>query len=200
MKKLFVCLFLILKGGVIQKMVEPPFLIDGHRFSIRIYAAVTQLNPIRVYLSSSFFLVLIAMGNPNDINEESGFISNFHYQQEFNHLHAGNLAQYLLSRGKLNRWVEYSLPLMGRGLKEFFANEGMYEGDSGGRYFELLGCDVILDSSLTPHFLECNRCATSFVVSGREQTISLEELLYIVLYESETDGEIPQNLHYWQPF
>ena len=190
---------LTVSGGVIQKLVSPPFLIDGHRFSIRIYATVTQKNPTRVYLSSSFFQIYLALGNPSDIHEDSGFISNFHFQEEFNYLNAESFVRYLLLKGKLEKWVEYTIPMMGNGFREFYANEATHDGEEGRRYFEILGCDVVLDASLTPYFLECNRCM-GFRISSKEQTTLLEELLYIVLYESETEGEIPQNLHYWSAY
>ena len=38
------------KNVVISQYISNPFLIDGHKFDLRIYVAVTSINPLRIYV------------------------------------------------------------------------------------------------------------------------------------------------------
>lgn len=35
---------------VVSHYIDDPFLIEGHKFDLRIYAAITSIHPLRVYV------------------------------------------------------------------------------------------------------------------------------------------------------
>ena len=41
----------------IQRYVDDPFLVDGHRFDIGIYVVLTSIDPIRVYMFNNEWLI-----------------------------------------------------------------------------------------------------------------------------------------------
>ena len=41
----------------IQQYIDDPLLIDGRRFDIGIYTAVTSINPLRIYINQGDWLV-----------------------------------------------------------------------------------------------------------------------------------------------
>ena len=41
----------------IQQYVHDPLLVDGRRFDIGVYVAVTSINPLRIYINQGDWLV-----------------------------------------------------------------------------------------------------------------------------------------------
>jgi tubulin monoglycylase TTLL15 len=44
-------------GTFIQEYVDQPFLIDGRRFDIGLYVAITSINPLRLYMYEGDWLI-----------------------------------------------------------------------------------------------------------------------------------------------
>lgn len=42
-------------GVVVQQYLEDPYLIDGYKFDLRIYAYVSSYDPLRLYISRWVF-------------------------------------------------------------------------------------------------------------------------------------------------
>ena len=36
--------------GIVQQYIKNPYLLNGHKFTMRVYAAYTSLDPVRIYV------------------------------------------------------------------------------------------------------------------------------------------------------
>ena len=189
------------RGGVIQEIMKDPLLIEGRRFSLRIHAFVIQRKgqPLAGYFSANAFHVLFAGEPVSETAGDASIISNVHFNTDFvNTRTQYTLLKHLANNGMLDTWRNKTLRAIGIGLGDFLQKEGRGELDNPFQRFEVYGCDVLLDNSLTPWLLECNRCAgvRSFLIARNSL---YEEFLYLMLYSYFINPfEVP-HLQYWQP-
>ena len=45
------------EGTFVQQFVDKPYLIDGYRFDIGLYVALVSVEPLRVYVHDSDWLI-----------------------------------------------------------------------------------------------------------------------------------------------
>jgi len=185
-------------GGVIQRVLPKPFLVEGKRFSIRMHAGVVNREPFWGFMSSHSFVALAAGSDNTNTVEDSSIITNVHFNTGIvNGFSQKSLMEYLSKQNLLSVWLNQTLPVMGRGLQEFLSKEHGLSAEPT-RRFELYGCDILVDEDLHPWLLECNRCAG--VKKFLKNRIALyEEFAYILLYSRYKDNKVPL-LNYWQPF
>ena len=180
-------------GGVLQKLLDSPLLINGRRFSLRMYVGHTGNEPFELFLCQTSFLILQA-GNAESSNSAQ-IISNMHYHHEKSFMRVPTFLQYLREHDMLQKWWEQTLPQIGMGLKEFLRFDAVGE-HPGIQSFGIFGCDILLDEALEPYLLECNRCP-GMASNLKDHSTIFAELLYIILYKYQTQS-LPHDIHHWK--
>ena len=169
-------------------------LVNGRRFSLRVYVAATQSDSLRVFFGQSYFRIFMAdkPENEESVEQNRHFVTNNIGSMSYTKVY--DFLMYLENMSKLKQFWEETLPKMQRGFGEFFSHVSFLP-PKGFTAFEIFGCDVLLDINLIPYLLECNPCSGVFAEAKSHATL-FEELLYISLYQHETN-EIPDDIHHW---
>lgn len=157
-----------LDGFVVQPLLTDPFLVSGKKFDFRTYVLVTSISPLRVYIYKEG-LVRFASSrydkNATRGGNEQQYLTNTSVGKKYT-----NLANLTWTFKKLRSYFESNgidsdkvfdalndaivrtlLASEYRFLRNFAVNLGGYDCHS---CFQLLGVDVILDSSLQPTVIE----------------------------------------------
>ncbi len=161
----------VINNFVVQPLLADPYLIEGKKFDFRTYVLVTSALPLRAYIYKEG-LVRFASSkyNPNATRggNERQYLTNTSVGKKYVHL--SNLtwtfqklkdyfAEHGVDGGKVfdginEAIVRTLLAAEYRFQRSFFLNLGGYDCHS---CFQLLGVDVILDSSLHPYVIEVSK-------------------------------------------
>lgn len=159
---------LAMDNFVVQPLLSNPYLVEGKKFDFRTYVLVTSVLPLRAYIYKEG-LVRFASSkyNPNATKggSERQYLTNTSIGKKYAHLSNltwtfQKLRGYFASRGidgeevfdRMNEAIVRTLLAAEyRFQRIYFLNLGGYDCHS---CFQLLGVDVILDSSLHPYVIE----------------------------------------------
>jgi len=176
------------------RYIDDPMLIDGHKFDLRIYVAVTSMNPLRVYIYKEG-LVRFATERYTKADLDNPFIHLTNYSvnkknPKFKASAAGDsgskwtlsaLRQYFEAHD-----MDYNLlwaQIKDIAVKTVISIESLVNAaiemhvPHRSNCFELFGFDVLLDSSLQPWLLEVNlspslSCDTALDLRVKTQLIA----------------------------
>ena len=153
---------------VIQRYIESPYLVDKHKFELRVFVVITCLEPLTIYLHRDSYLRVATSPYEHDVlapaarqNEGMYKMGDVMVQTKWS---IGEFLEYLQDEG------HNATAVMGRAkaaiVKSIIAVEGqlhdawtadkMALGDDPRRAFELLGYDIMFDEQLQPSILEAN--------------------------------------------
>lgn len=162
-----------IKRVVVQKYLDHPLLINGLKFDLRFYVAVTSLVPLRVY---AFYNGLVRLAtepyeeNHDSIANKSAHLTNFSINKENQNFHATND---LSEDGKGNKWSHvpfwpwlkeqgFDIEEIRSKIEDAFVTCIMASRETFRKQprlresFELFGFDVILSKTGEIHILEVN--------------------------------------------
>lgn len=166
---------------VVQRYIENPFLIDGYKFDLRIYALITGFDPLRVYIHEDGLVRLATSPycKPTDLNMNNVFMHLTNYA--INKLSpsfvvsrkiddfSGHKRSFKTFLQKLEEDGNNSKKLLKRiddiilktlcTVQPFLSHQyrSCQPNDSYSAIcFQILGFDIFLDSRLHPHLLEVN--------------------------------------------
>jgi len=89
---------------IIQKYIPNPLLIDGFKFDLRFYVAVTSLEPLKIYCFNNGLVRLATekyVDNLNDLSNRSAHLTNFSINKESENFHVTND---ISEDGQGNKW------------------------------------------------------------------------------------------------
>ena len=161
------------KKTVVQNYLDNPLLINGLKFDLRFYVAVTSLVPLRIYLFDNG-LVRLATDpydeNHDNITNRSAHLTNFSINKESENFHVTND---ISEDGKGNKWSHrpfwpwlkangYDPDEIRRKIEDAFvttiiaSRETFRKQDDSRSSFELFGFDVMISKAGDIHILEVN--------------------------------------------
>uniref|UniRef100_A0A7S2RSL0 Tubulin--tyrosine ligase-like protein 5 n=1 Tax=Rhizochromulina marina TaxID=1034831 RepID=A0A7S2RSL0_9STRA len=166
------------KAAVVQRYVERPYLINGHKFDLRLYVVLTSVDPLRIYLFEHG-LVRFSTHKYTLKNLKSRFthLTNYSVNKKSKHFVANEDPEQdgtgsKWSLGALWRHFEGTLgkerteqvkeDIKAVIVKTLIAAEGDITPSlarlnrTRGVCYELFGFDVLLDAALKPWLVEVN--------------------------------------------
>lgn len=170
---------LVIDNFVVQPLLTNPYLVEGKKFDFRTYVLVTSVLPLRAYIYREG-LVRFASSkyNPNATKggSERQYLTNTSIGKKYVHLSNltwtfQKLKDYFTGKGidsedvfdRINdAIVRTLLAAEYRFQRKYFLSLDGYDCHS---CFQLLGVDVILDSSLYPYVIEVGKGPVTTVTS-----------------------------------
>ena len=150
---------------VAQKYITNPLLVFGRKFHLRLYLAVTNLQPLRILLHKEGLVLFASMNyttNANSFNMLSVHLTNAAVADRAKTITRQNSMLLtdlwpLLEAHKIDTNVIWN-KITDAMIKLVFSEqcERDYEKRISGTCFDLMGVDVLIDSHLTPYIMEAN--------------------------------------------
>ncbi len=153
---------------MVQRYVDDPHTIRGHKYVLRLYVLITSAVPLRVYLYHEGFAKLAS--EPYDLDDLSNVFSHL-TNPDINATNTTAAAPVVfIPLGDYRAWLREQghdddalfarihdlVTLTAVAARETFrARLAEVEADTVGCY-ELLGLDCLIDRRLTPWIMECN--------------------------------------------
>ena len=163
------------KDHVVSQYIENPLLIDGLKFDLRIYVAITCFNPLRIYMYKEGLVRFATQKYNNTGKGRFMFLTNYSVNKYSENFVENNSAT---EDGKGSKWSITA-------LRKLFAEQGIEDEKLWAKIkdlvikailsieglvfsgcemhlpyrsncFELLGFDVLIDDTLNPWLLEVN--------------------------------------------
>ena len=172
------------KKALLQRYLHSPYLIDDKKFDLRIYVVVTGVDPLRVYVhQEGLTRISTSAYSLNNTKNRFAHLTNYTINKKSDKFVAASVEEEEASGSNDKESFKWSLHSFKRWLSEREGEEraekcfeDVYDlvlktmiaaeseitpklhTDASYRSscYELFGCDVILDRSLTPFLLEVN--------------------------------------------
>jgi len=150
---------------IAQRYVMNPLLIGGKKFDLRIYALVTNYNPLTIYLYKTGFARFTHQRystNSEDISNNMVHLTNVAIQKNsdnYDEKSGGkwdlrSLKVYLISKFGTTKINALFIELQEIILKSFYSVQKVIMNDK--HCFELYGYDLLIDENLKPWLIEIN--------------------------------------------
>jgi len=152
---------------VMQGFISNPLLIEGHKFDIRTYLLIASTKPFIAYYHDGPFRVSLFKYDETSSDKKSQ-LANFMYsvpddmtekeQERLISTNFDDLGNYLLKEGiiKDKSWIETGLKYQMKRSYIHLINATKKKLITKPNYYEILGCDFMLDAVLKIWFIECN--------------------------------------------
>ncbi|CAF3548920.1 unnamed protein product [Rotaria sordida] len=186
---------------VVQVYVNRPFLIDGYKFDLRVYVAVTCCDPFRIFVYKDGLARFTTQHyeEPSNTNCKDIFmhLTNYAIQKRSDDFirdedtgtkrRITTINRWLLEHGYdiVKLWAEIddvitkvlisAHPILKHNYRACFPNH--YRGSA---CFEILGFDILLDRKLKPYVLEVNH-SPSFTTDSKLDREIKDALIYDTL-------------------
>lgn len=165
------------KLAIAQQLIDP-YLIDGLKFDLRVYALVSSINPLRVYVYKEglarFCTEEYEKPTSKNMNQSYKFLTNYSlnkHNKKFQQFHDGKghkrsiscVFKQLLENGvdidklweEIHRIIVLTV-IIGQPIIAHNYKSSIKAQDGKSRCFEILGFDILIDSNLKPWVLEVN--------------------------------------------
>jgi hypothetical protein len=156
---------------VMQGFIANPLLIKKHKFDIRSYVTIVSGDPLIVYYHDGPLRASLFEFDPES-NDTTNLLSNNllkgpenmtdEERQYYLNFNMSDLGQYLYDEGKIHNvsWLEDGLRLQMKKSYVHLMRAAKNYISTNPSYYEMLGCDFLLDDDLKAWFIECNNDPT----------------------------------------
>ena len=176
---------------LIQRRINNPLLVEGHKYKLRAYMLIASTNPLIVYSYDGLLIVSSNQYDPKTKDKSNPLTDTEPLQQDGNSTSASGkhrveleawglqkLADYLAQQKKLDNsaWLEEHLRLaFQRAMQHLvrMTQSSLYKSSS---VWELLEVDFILDEDFNLWFIECHSNPSAYS-SSEEQERFLVKML-----------------------
>ncbi|CAH1167338.1 unnamed protein product [Phyllotreta striolata] len=186
------------EGTFLQEYVDKPLLVNGHRFDIGIYAVITSVEPLRLYIYNGEGLLRFCpvKYHPFDPKIVDKYVVGDDYlpvwevpafDYYYNTLGLGmrdTLDAYLRSQSRDPAviWQQTEEAIRGVVLaKESQIVEALKRFKSKRNFFELVRFDFVIDENLKVYLLEANMSPNLSSAHFRPNKLLYQQVLYNVL-------------------
>ncbi|CAF0940340.1 unnamed protein product [Adineta steineri] len=186
---------------VVQVYVNRPFVLDGFKFDLRVYVAVTSCDPFRIFVYKDGLARFTTQQyeEPSNSNCKDVFmhLTNYAIQKRSDDFVRDEDSGTKRRITTINRWLAehgYDVPKMWADIddiiiKTLISAQSVLKHNyracfpnhyRGSACFEILGFDVLLDKKLKPHVLEVNH-SPSFTTDSKLDREIKDALIYDTL-------------------
>jgi len=194
--------------GIVQTYIQYPYLLNGYKFTLRIYVTYTSISPLQLYIYPEGFVHMATdkyNSNPKYINERYMHLTNPDINKERDFYKKNprpfywnfvELKNYVKKHGKMNSgpnghddddlWYDIQTLVMKTVLSaEYKLNNFAIKFTQNINNFELLGIDVLVDSNLKPWLVEVNpdpdmSAHSGFQLAYETKGIMLNDLMHLL--------------------
>ncbi|GIL99848.1 hypothetical protein Vretimale_4813 [Volvox reticuliferus] len=168
---------------LVQRYVDRPLLVDGRKFGIRVWVAVTGFNPLRAYLHVNGLVLFSTHGYDNSSwrteagDVALGHITNYAQNMDGTVWNLQQLEDHMGTEpyGKMWQQVQRSSALViAAALKHIKADHEALKCPSG-MTCEVVGLDYLIDEDLHPWLLEVNGTPSLQV---EHEDVRVEQLIH----------------------
>ncbi|OHT08074.1 Tubulin polyglutamylase TTLL6 [Tritrichomonas foetus] len=176
------------EAAVAQQYIKP-FLIDGYKFDLRIYALLTSVDPLRIYIHKEgmarFCSEKYVKPRGSNLDQVFSHLTNYSLNKKNDHFQANNdsdsgskrslssvfneIEKMGHSTKQLQDKIDDIIRLTIASVQPFLANNyhtAISSNDGKSRCFEILGFDIMIDKKLNPWLIEVN-CMPSLTCDSK---------------------------------
>ncbi|KAF5829704.1 tubulin-tyrosine ligase family-domain-containing protein [Dunaliella salina] len=160
----------------VQRYVENPLLINGCKFGLRVWVAVTSVDPLRVYLHSNGLVLFSSKEYDEEVTEDQqGHLTNYAQNVDGEVWDLGML----LNHVGLEAFTKILAEIKQRVALTFAAAAGKLRASAACHHeaysYELFGLDFLVDDACVPWLLEVNATPSLAV---EHQNIEVERMIH----------------------
>ncbi|KAG9489186.1 hypothetical protein GDO78_005274 [Eleutherodactylus coqui] len=186
---------------ICQQYISKPFLIDGYKFDLRIYALVTSCEPLRIFIYKEGLARFATMSytepSHSNLDDVCMHLTNYAINKHSENFIRDDMTGSKRKLSTLLTWLEKNKyntaklwediedviiktlisahPILKHNYRTCFPNH-----IAGSACFEILGFDILVDKKLKPWLLEVNH-SPSFTTDSRLDREVKDALLYDTL-------------------
>jgi hypothetical protein len=151
---------------IMQTYISNPQLFEDHKFDMRVHLLIASSTPLIAYYYDGYFRTSMYKFNKtsNDLNVH---LSNTHdgppegmtpqEQKRLKQLNMDDLGKFLVEEGEIKsiKWIETDLKPKLQKAMVHLVNSAKHKFEKKPNYYEMYGCDFLLDTEKDVWFMEC---------------------------------------------
>jgi hypothetical protein len=151
---------------IMQSYISNPQLIEGRKFDMRVHLFIASTTPLIVYYYDGYFRTSMYKFNATS-NDLTVHLSNNHFgppegmtreeSKRIKNLNMEDLGKFLVKTGviKSEKWIETDLKKQLQKAMVHLTSSAKTHFEKRPNYYEMYGCDFLLDTDLNIWFMEC---------------------------------------------
>nr|MDQ2994068.1 tubulin--tyrosine ligase family protein [Pseudomonadota bacterium] len=137
---------------VIQRYIDNPNLLNGHKYTLRLYVILTNYQGFKLYEHGYYNIGMQKYPGKQDIKNLAAHLTNEHLTEPYPNvvqMPTSNVKEFHLLMPQIQSIVNQTLGAFAKVAPEYFA-------PSSRKAFDILGFDFLLDAALQVWLIEIN--------------------------------------------